>query len=72
MRGGSINGPDNPSGIVCPICFAALAEERGVATNWRLSAETVLVELETVTPSGRVWDDMAWLWRDQGEVPTRG
>lgn len=59
MRGGSING-DEEHGIVCPICFAALAEERGIATCWRLDAEAVNVELETVTPSGRVWDGRRW------------
>lgn len=64
MRGGSINGDDDPAGIVCPTCFAVLAQERGVAELWRLSAERVKVELETVTPSGRVWDEQAWRWRE--------
>jgi hypothetical protein len=69
MRGGSINGDDDPAGIVCPTCFAVLAQERGVAEFWRLSAERVKVELETVTPSGRVWDEATWMWR-AGSVPS--
>lgn len=64
MRGGSINGDDEHDGIVCPTCFARLAEERGIASRWRLSAELVAVDLETVTPSGRTWDAETWLWRD--------
>ena len=63
MRGGSINGDEEFYGIVCPLCFIALAEQRGIADGWRLSATDVHVELETVTPSGRVWDDEAWLWQ---------
>lgn len=64
MRGGSINGEDEFDGIVCPICFAHLADERGIAAVWRFYAEDVRVELETVTPSGRQWDDRRWLWMD--------
>lgn len=54
--GGSINGPEDFGGIVCPTCFAVLAEERGVASIWRLDAMAVHVDLETTTPSGRTWD----------------
>lgn len=64
MRGGTINGIEEYS-IVCPTCFAVLAEERGIAQTWVLRAQDVLVELETVTPSGRVWDDDKLLWMDQ-------
>lgn len=64
MRGGTIDGPEQCEGIVCPTCFAALAEDQGVAQYWRLTAERVHVKPETVTPSGRVWDDEAWLWRE--------
>jgi hypothetical protein len=64
MRGGSINGEDNPDGIVCPVCFAQLAEYRKVASLWRFYAERVHVPLETVTPSGRVWDPETWMWRE--------
>ena len=65
MRGGSINGRELFQGIVCPVCFAALAEEQGVtgrSNGWRFAATDVLVELETVTPSGRVWDEAEQLW----------
>lgn len=63
MRGGSINGIEDFDGIICPGCFTQLGEARGVAKVWRLWAETVLVDLETVTPSGRVWDEATQLWR---------
>lgn len=70
MRGGSILNDDDFDGIVCPTCFAQLAKDRGIADLWRFHAERVLVPLETVTPSGRVWDPDAWLWRDPvGAVP---
>lgn len=69
MRGGTINGQDEYDGIVCPTCFALLAEARGVAHLWKLSADRVDIELETVTPSGRTWDDAAWLWRERPEPP---
>lgn len=70
MRGGSINGVAPWSGIVCPTCFVQLAEAAGVASMWRLSAEKVNVELETVTPSGRVWNPDTWLW--ETPVATEG
>lgn len=69
MRGGSINGPWQWDEIVCPICFAELAEAAGIANVWRLTARFVHVELETVTPSGRVWDDETQLWLDSPPVP---
>jgi len=68
MRGGSINGDEIHDGVVCPTCFATLAEQAGVATFWRLSATNVRVELETVTPSGRVWDDRIWMWVEPDEL----
>lgn len=64
MRGGSINGNELFDGIVCPTCFAELAAERGIASRWRFSAEQVHVALETVTPSGRIWDETNWLWSE--------
>lgn len=64
MRGGSIDGPWEFGELICPTCFCVLAEERGVACDWRLHAQAIKVELETVTPSGRVWDAAADLWRD--------
>jgi hypothetical protein len=68
MRGGSINNDDEFDGIVCPTCFAQLAQERGVAELWRFHAERILVPLETVTPSGRVWDEQTWMWREPAEL----
>jgi hypothetical protein len=62
MRGGAIGGEDEFDGIVCPTCFAVLAEQRGIAVLWRLSAERIHVELETTSPDGRVWDSERWLW----------
>jgi hypothetical protein len=65
MRAGDINGPDLYGGIVCPTCFARLAERQGVAFGWRLYATGVLTELATVTPSGRRWDEASWLWVEE-------
>lgn len=64
MRGGSINGDELYSGIVCPICFAQIAGQQRVADAWWLTAKEVHVELETVTPSGRVWNEIRQLWDD--------
>jgi hypothetical protein len=64
MRGGSINGPQEFGELICPTCFCVLAEERGIASVWRLHAQAVHVELETTTPSGRIWDATVDLWRD--------
>jgi hypothetical protein len=70
MRDGSINGDETFDGIVCPTCFAVLAAEQTVASRWRLTAEDVSVPLETVTPSGRAWDDAAQLWQELGPEVT--
>lgn len=64
MRGGSINGEPLYSDMVCAACFMVIAEEKGVAAHFRVTADIVNVELETVTPSGRVWDADKWLWRE--------
>ena len=72
MRGGDINAEDRFGGIVCPVCFAALTEEAGIAELWRFYAERVHVELATVTPSGRVWNERTWLWEEpDGSVTIR-
>lgn len=74
MRGGSINGEETHGGIVCPTCFAVLAEEQGIACSWRLDAQLVHSDLETVTPSGRVWNATEWRWESEREreaVPRR-
>lgn len=64
VRGGSIDGHPMFRDMLCIRCFVELAEGAGVARNWRLSATDVAVPLETVTPSGRVWNDETWLWED--------
>lgn len=72
MRGGSINGNEIHDGIVCPICFAVLAKERGIADLWKFFAGRVNVPLETVTPSGRVWDEQTWKWIDPADAVNLG
>jgi hypothetical protein len=71
MRGGSIDGEPKHDDLVCATCFMQLAEEAGVASHFKVFAERVNVELETTTPSGRVWDEERQLWVDpsgeQGE-----
>lgn len=65
IRGGSINGDELHDGIVCPMCFVLMAQDQGVVGRsgaWELTATDVRVELETVTPSGRVWNPDTWLW----------
>lgn len=62
MRGGSIAGEPKYGDLVCATCFMALAEEAGVASHFKVFAERVNVELETVTPSGRVWNEDRQLW----------
>lgn len=64
MRGGSIDGEWQYNEIICPTCFVVLAEIAGIATSWRLFATDVQTPLETVTPSGRVWNAETWLWED--------
>lgn len=62
MRGGDIEGRDLHDGIVCPTCFAVLAEKMGLANYWQFNAPCTTRELTMVTPSGRVWDAERWLW----------
>lgn len=69
MRGGDINGAEPYRGIVCPPCFIRLAEAAGIATGWRLYAATVFRHLQTVTPSGRVWNPETWMF-DEPARPT--
>lgn len=54
-------------GIVCPQCFAVLAEERGVLRSghytWRIYPDAGLItDLPTTDPDGRTWDSDQWLW----------
>lgn len=62
IRGGSIDGEPEFGDMVCAACFMDLAEEKGIANQFRVTADKVNVPLETTTPSGRVWDDETWLW----------
>lgn len=62
MRGGSINGESIWDDLVCATCFMVLAEEQGIASLFRVTAEIVNVELETETPSGRTWDEKSFKW----------
>lgn len=50
-------------GIVCPLCFAALAAEAGIARHVRVDAAPALVALPTHSPDGRAWDPDAEMWR---------
>lgn len=65
MRGGSINGEPQYDDLVCATCFMELAEEKGIASAFRVTAEQVNVELETTTPSGRTWDNDAFMWQER-------
>lgn len=69
--GGSINGAEDFSGIICPTCFVVLAEERGIASMWRLDAREVHIELELTTPSGRTWSAATDRWVDPSEPGDR-
>jgi hypothetical protein len=62
MRGGSIDGQPIYEDMVCAACFISLAQEKGIADRFRVTAEAVHIPLETVTPSGRIWDEQTWLW----------
>lgn len=68
MRGGDISGQEIHEGIVCPVCFADLAEQAGIASLWRFYAERVNVPLQTITPSGRVWNSERWMWDEPEDV----
>jgi len=70
MRGGSIDGELIYGDLVCIRCFIEIAGDK--ASNWLLTARDVRVELETTTPSGRVWDNQAWLWVEPSDLRTQG
>lgn len=69
IRGGSIDGEPKYGDMVCASCFIWLAEDQGIAHRFCVSAEEVEVELETVTPSGRVWDEDRNRWSDPSPQP---
>ena len=62
MRGGCINGPWEFSELICANCFMEMAEDRGVADQFRVDAAVVKVPLQKTTPSGRKWDAEQDLW----------
>lgn len=62
VRDGDIRNKDKFDGIVCPTCFAILAEEAGIARSWKFYAENVMVPLQEVTPSGLLWNPEKWMW----------
>jgi hypothetical protein len=70
MREGSIAGPWRWHEIICPLCFVELGEQQDIGRGWRLDAKEVLVPLETVTPSGRIWDESKGLWGNKSGGPT--
>lgn len=71
IRGGSIDGEPKYGDMVCPTCFMQLAEEQGIASHFRVTADEVNVELEMVTPSGRAWDEESALWVTPDATPTQ-
>lgn len=59
-------------GIVCPRCFAELAEARGVVsrrTVWHVTAEP-MPGLPQTSPDGRLWDPDQCLWVASADVST--
>lgn len=71
MRSGSINGEPLHGDLVCVGCFLELAADAGVAGLWRVTVTPEPEGMETVTPSGRVWNPETWLWEDQDEPARR-
>jgi len=63
MRGNDINGEPLYGDLVCMPCFVQLAADAGVEGIWRLSVDPEPEGLVKITPSGRVWDEEANLWR---------
>lgn len=63
MRGGSING-EEATAMICADCFMGRCEDAGIGDLFMVAANRVNVPLETVTPSGRVWDADRRLWAD--------
>lgn len=62
VRGGCIDGNPEFGDMLCAGCFMSLAEDRGLANNFRVTAEVVNVPLQITTPSGRIWNDEKRLW----------
>jgi hypothetical protein len=51
-------------GIVCPRCFAELAEAKGAKGPWRVAPREWPDGVSLVHVDGRVWDATAELWAD--------
>jgi hypothetical protein len=62
MRGNDINGKALYGDLVCIGCFFELAANAGVAGRWNVTVEPDPGWMQTITPSGRVWNPVAWLW----------
>ena len=48
--------------IICPTCFVTLAEQAGIAADWRIYAQTELQAVPPVSRDGRIWNQHTWLW----------
>lgn len=59
-------------GIVCPLCFAELAEAKGASEGWRVEPGRWPEGVSLVHTDGRVWDDRAGLWVDPAPVVPDG
>lgn len=68
MRGGSIDGPWKYAEIICIACFFELAADAGVAGRWRVSVDPEPEGMETVTPSGRTWNPVTWMWDESDRI----
>lgn len=60
VRGGEC-GANEEFGFLCANCFMELAEDRGVATLFRVTAERTR-PLDAKTADGRVWSDEHFQW----------
>jgi hypothetical protein len=63
------DGKDDFDGIVCPTCFADLAEQRGVVHRgiWTLdvSPRSIAMVLPTHDADGRVWNPEKSRWVEE-------
>lgn len=68
MRGGGMTNEDMYDGVVCPPCFAELAEKAGITGKlWRFYAQEIKVPL-TFTAGTRAWNEETWLFEEIEEV----
>lgn len=64
MRHNDINGEPLHHDLVCIPCFVQIAGDAGIEGVWRVAVDPEPKGLIKVTPSGRVWDEKANLWRE--------